>query len=265
MWPWRRRPPIERLNLPTKVFISHSYKDAATCERLLALLPKSVEPFIFPPITVLPEQMVSNALITAILEHDGLIYLQGGASKQSFWVAFERDYALRSGKRVFGFDPQHESLELDRDSPLDLPIFAYYSRQDAQRVKQVTSYMKTERFFHLTEAEVDPAVPEEEWTLTLQKYFFPQIDLGGLGLLFVSAKSSESDWVQYVYTEMSRVFEGKILLAALDAIPNEALTRTPQSLLLYESDERSERQMLDDLIVQLYWLIYRNTHQNQLS
>jgi hypothetical protein len=34
---------------------------------------------------------------------------------------------------------------------------------------------------------------------------------------------------------------------------------------LYGDDERSMFQRIDDLIVRLYWLIYRNARQNQLS
>jgi hypothetical protein len=72
---WRRRSPFEKMGIPQKVFISHSYRDADERDRLLSLLPRSVEPVIFPPITVAPEQVVSNHLIEAILGCAGLIYL----------------------------------------------------------------------------------------------------------------------------------------------------------------------------------------------
>src|SRR5262249_34660759 len=101
MWRWRRRSPFTDLGLPHKCFISHSLQDTDARGRMLAHLPKSVEPFIFPPITLPPDRMVSTELITAILESDGLIYLKGGVSASSFWVAFERDYAQRAGKEVF--------------------------------------------------------------------------------------------------------------------------------------------------------------------
>ena len=103
MWPWRKRSLFEEIGLPQKCFISHSYKDAGARERLLAQLPKGVEPFVFPPIVVFPEEMVSNKLLDAINACSGLIYLQGGASTQSFWVALERDYALRQRKPVFRY------------------------------------------------------------------------------------------------------------------------------------------------------------------
>src|SRR5690242_12395462 len=101
MWPWQERPPVESLGLPKKCFISHSFKDAEPRQELLAQLPRDVEPFVFPPIVVQPDQMVSDKLLDAIRACDGLIYLQGGASAQSFWVALERDYALRVGKSVY--------------------------------------------------------------------------------------------------------------------------------------------------------------------
>src|SRR5215469_17039559 len=98
MWPRRRRSRFADLNLPKKVFISHAYKDAGARKRLLRLLPRGVESFVFPAINVPPEQMVSENLLDAITVCDGLIYLEGGHSEESFWVALERDYALRLGK-----------------------------------------------------------------------------------------------------------------------------------------------------------------------
>ena len=87
--------------LPPKCFISHAYADGIARDSLIKSLPSGVEAVVFPPITVQPDQFVSNRLIESLLSCDGLIYLAGGASDSSFWVAFERDYALRAGKQVF--------------------------------------------------------------------------------------------------------------------------------------------------------------------
>src|SRR5262245_30175696 len=147
MWPWRKRSPFEKIGLPHKCFISHSFEDTAARERLLALLPKSVEPFIFPPITLPPEQTVSDKLLDAIRGCEGLIYVHGGASARSFWVALERDYAMRAGKRVFSFSPDESTLAQDTSAPLQLSIFPVWSQGDTQRVLNIIDFMKEQRFF----------------------------------------------------------------------------------------------------------------------
>lgn len=84
-------------------FISHAYKDADAVAALRASLPQTVEPFIFPPIEVTPDQVVSDPLIGAIRDCRGLIYIQSEISQASFWVNFERRYASRLGKPVVAF------------------------------------------------------------------------------------------------------------------------------------------------------------------
>lgn len=92
-------------SLPRHCFISHSYRDEDSLEALRTSIPREVQPYVFPPITASPDQFVCTALIDAILSQEGLIYLLGGHSAESFWVAFERDYGLRSTRKVFSFDP----------------------------------------------------------------------------------------------------------------------------------------------------------------
>ena len=92
-------------SLPRHCFMSHSYRDEDSLEALRTSIPREVQPYVFPPITASPDQFVCTALIDAILSQEGLIYLLGGHSAESFWVAFERDYGLRSTRKVFSFDP----------------------------------------------------------------------------------------------------------------------------------------------------------------
>src|SRR5687767_11440576 len=133
------------VSLPGLCFISHAYADAEVRNRLLVHLPSNVKPFIFPQITVPPHEFVSNRLVTALLNCDGLIYLDGAASERSFWVAFERDYALRASKQVFAADPQTLSISPHLKPPLDLATFASYHRDDAEHVLEIASFLKHER------------------------------------------------------------------------------------------------------------------------
>ena len=135
--------------LPAKCFISHAYADAAARDTLIKRLPSGVTPFVFPPITVKPEEFVSDPLIDAVINCEGLIYLRGGASDRSFWVALERDYALRAGKKVFAFDMATGELTRDTGSPLDLAAFASYQHRDAGRVRQIVDFLNQKRHFDM--------------------------------------------------------------------------------------------------------------------
>jgi hypothetical protein len=134
---------------PGKYFISHSYKDAEVRDHMLTLLPEDIEPFIFPPITVTPQEFVSSSLIQGILDCNGMIVFNEGSSAKSFWVAFERDYALRSNKNVFMYTPSENRFEFYPQSPLDLAVFLSYasSTNDKTIVDNILNFMRSERFF----------------------------------------------------------------------------------------------------------------------
>ena len=133
----------------SKCFISHAYEDAARRDQLIRTLPRHVEAVTLPALTVKPDEFVSDRLIEALLGCDGLIYLRGEKSAQSFWVAFERDYALRAGKQVFAADPVTLELARDTRAPLDLATFACYAHDNTDRVLKIADYLIRERYFDL--------------------------------------------------------------------------------------------------------------------
>src|SRR5262249_39658098 len=156
-------------------------------QRLLSSLPDSVQPIVFPPITARPDQMVSSELIRAILQCKGLIYLMGGASERSFWVALERDYALRSGKLVYSFDPATVAISRDTSKPLDLQVFISYTRLDLQMaeiVDRVGTFMWKERHFEVFRDVYLPQGEDPKRAIgqTMQK----ALTKGGYVLLFWS-------------------------------------------------------------------------------
>jgi TIR domain len=264
-------------DLPENCFISHSYRDAEARKCLLTKLPAQVRPIIFPPITVPPEQFISNELIHALLRCDGLIYLQGGASARSFWVAFERDYALRAGKKIFAYDPTTDELRQDTSAPLHLPIFPSYSRQDAARVGQMLGFMKTERYFDVW-LDVEDIPPGSNVGDYLTKGLLGQLEAGGYVVAFWSKAGASSPWVEWELKQAFSKYPSQVLPALLEQ-PEMPLHLHPLFgtiqlygqegtedwfIRLYGDHQRSEAQRLDDLIVRLYWLIYRNTRQNNL-
>jgi hypothetical protein len=255
--------------LPRKCFISHSYADAEARDQIIAKLPFDVKPYVFPPITVPPDQFVSNELIHAITDCDALIYLKGGSSDRSFWVAFERDYALRIGKKVFSVDITTRELTLHSKKPIDLNVFASYHHKDRKQVHEIAKFMKNQRYFDLW-IDYEKIQPGTKFDETINSSLEDRLQRGGYVVVFWSASSSGSKWVQ---SEIQKAAEGikdfndRVLFALLEnsPVPGWWLKFQEPAVQLYGDHKRSVNQRVDDLVVRLYWLIYRKTEQRNLD
>lgn len=267
MWPWRQRKKFADIDLPNQCFISHSYKDASTRRRLIAQLPNDVEPVVFPPIVVPPEKAVSHALLEAIDNCGGLIYLKGGASAQSFWVALERDYALRQGKHVFAYDPVANSLSRETSAPISPKVFLSRSQADDVKAELVAQELRA-RYFDLW-------FHEEDTPHTTKTFFAIEDEIrerawsGGYLVVMWSAHVRDSNWIMKEMLFANEIARERVILALLDNTPNSDLSAfislpSDNIVQLYSDSARSMTQRIDDLIVRLYWLIYRNTRQRQL-
>lgn len=280
---------LSNSELPAKCFISHSYQDRSNCKKLLKNLPEHVRHYIFPPIAVKPDDMVSNSLIEKILDQDGLIYLKGGNSEHSFWVAFERDYALRAGKKVFSFDPTTKTFTPHIQEPLKLPVFISHAPSDREQVNEIVRFMREQRFFDAasfsflpsTGAPANRPVPNDK---RIRQNIIEKINRGGYLVAFLSKHSERSEFLKAeveLALEFSRYFAPeettpdftRVLLARLDEAPlpswlSGKLEAHPESAVkpvqLFTDKTLSATNRVDDLIVRLYWLIYRNTQQNSL-
>ncbi len=257
------------IQLPRKCFISHSYADAKARDRIISKLPPEITPYVFPPITVPPEQFVSNELIRALNDCDALIYLKGGSSDRSFWVAFERDYALRIGKKVFSADITTSQVNIHIGKPLDLNAFASYHGRDRNRVREIAKFMRDERYFDLW-IDNDKIQPGTIWEESIKSSLEDRLQRGGYVVVFWSHSASESKWVQ---SEIQKAAEGlknlndRVLFALLQdlQVPDFWLRFQDPAVQLYGDNRRSANQRLDDLVVRLYWLIYRKTEQRNLD
>jgi hypothetical protein len=249
--------------LPAKCFISHAYADAAARDELIERLPSGVAPFVFPPIRVKPEEFVSDPLIDAVINCEGLIYLRGGASDRSFWVALERDYAIRAGKQVFAFDTATGKLTRDTGSPLDLAAFASYQHRDAARVRHIADFLNQKRHFDMW-LDATGLAAGSDWKQEISASLSDRLARGGYAVVFWSRAASKSE---YVTNEIQRAAKGmanlndRVLFGLLEPcpLPDFWLRFNEPSVQLYRDNKRSATQRLDDLVVRLYWLIYRKT------
>src|SRR5262249_7790247 len=185
--------------LPPKCFISHAYADGIARDSLIKSLPSGVEPIVFPPITVPPDQFVSNRLIESLLSCDGLIYLTGGASDSSFWVAFERDYAVRAGKQVFSADVHTLNITKHTGNALDLAVFASYHREDRPRVREVADFLNRKRHFDLW-LDVQNLQTDANWQEEISYALEDRLRRGYV-VAFWSRSASES---QFIREELQR-------------------------------------------------------------
>ncbi len=235
-------------------------------ERLISSLPDHVQPVVFPAIHVKPNEMVSSRLLDAIDDCEGLIYLTAGESSRSFWVAFERDYALRVRKSVFAVQPDSLEVTVDHNEPLDLAAFPVYHRQDQTRIEAAFTFLREKRFFDLWLERDMPA--GARWQEEMQDALADRLRRG-YAVVFWSSAAASSLWVRAELEAAAASvpkFNDRVLFAQLDETPLPAFWRQfhEPALQFYEDSERSFNQRVDDLVVRLYWLIYRKTQHSGL-
>lgn len=118
--------------LLNRIFISHAY-DESEIKAVLRRLPEHVTPAVFSRQDPNPYDAVSNEIVTEIRSCRGLINLVSARSKKSLWVNFERDYALRSGLKVFAFDAERRMLHEDFSSPVSLCVELVIGKDDVHQ------------------------------------------------------------------------------------------------------------------------------------
>jgi hypothetical protein len=206
--------------------------------------------------------MVSNDLIEAIRNCDSLIYLKGGASDRSPWVTLERNYALQSKIDVYYFDTKYGSIGRDKSDPIDLPVYASYSHTDGTRVKDLVDFMAKERSFDIFMD--DPISPGTNIVETLESAIFSRLERGGYVVLFWSKAASESNWVHAETERALAKYNNRIIPAIMDPVELPPMLQDIVTVQLYQDHSRDiDYRKLDDLIVNLYWLIQRNTRDDK--
>lgn len=261
-------------------FISHAYKDAEIRDQMIDKLPQGVESYIFPEIGPPPNELVSERMLAAVADHDGLIYLKRNKSALSAWVALERDYAIRIGKPVFAYDPKTERFEKHDGGPLDLQVYFSMAIEDQRdrSHKRILTFMQQKRYFTSLYREMN--FTNDDFEAHLKKDMIKRFNRGGVMVIFWSEHAPNSDVVKF---ELDYAFKNNqkknVVFALLDETPlledfsdqsEELIVRiysnfnsfaTKKLFLNQQKDDddgKSATQRVDDLIVRLYWLIFRN-------
>ena len=222
------------MKLPSgKYFVSHSYRDAAIRDQMIYALPPGVQAYVFPPISVTPDQFVSNNLIEAILACDALIYINEGYSAQSFWVAFERDYALRSGKPVFAYTPTTGAFMPHSEPALDLAVFAIYQHGTQEVVRPILEFMRESRYFDLW-IDAEQLRAGDLFAEQLERGMQQIIDRGGYATVFWGDAAAQSP---FIAQEVQKgVEQGRVVVAGIDSASMPDLMRA-RRLRLHQRQE----------------------------
>lgn len=188
----------------SRCFVSHDYEDKAALKTCLGRrFPGGLEPFVFPPLTVTPEQAVSQHLIDALRDCESLVYLNTPISLGSFWVGFERNMAARLEKRVYAFHPRRLLRAFTRDTrpavdPMVSILFNLCIREDVETLSQIRELVWDRYRFEIR---------GDQWRRldNEARQMFDSIDgmerklaAGGVALVFLSNASVSSSHHDYV-------------------------------------------------------------------
>lgn len=254
-------------------FISHSYADAelGLTDHCIRMLPSGVRPFVFPAITVSPEERVSDDLVAAILRCDGLIHIKSERSSQSVWVNFERDFAARNGLPVFCFDPATSSLTIDRSHPLT-PNIVVWKWGDPERadmlLQEVDQHLALRNF--VINQSGSARVPKDE--RVFEDYLNNNIvhmEHGAQLIVFACNGGPYDDYDLSFFAHKSSFFKGQTILAAL-----EPLQDGNGSLLHWSKNSASvelfglpgyppiDWRRVDDLVVRLFAMMHQTRQRS---
>jgi hypothetical protein len=170
---------------------------------------------------------------------------------------------LRSGKPVFCYDIGTSELTLDSDRPLDLAVFASYNRNDSARVRQICQFLNQARNFDVW-LDVKDLSSGALWEKEIEAGLADWLNRGSYVIAFWSENASRSKWIEKELATAAADIDqlnDKVLFALLEPspLPEFWLRFHEPYVQLYGDSDRSETHRIDDLIVRLYWLIYRKT------
>lgn len=246
-------------DIPHGAFISHSYSDQSSLQRLLALLPPDFEPTMRQPIEVLPTEFVSTPLIEAVRASSALIYMAEGKAGESPWVAIELDTALRAGKPVFAFYPSRGEFIEDHKQPKSLWVHAVYGISDRPIAEDLIDWMAVNRNF-----KVEEFAPWR-WH-DMGEYAGDIMDFRGMFVAFTGKDTIRGLPMEHIRlacdSDEGRGPARRLMIACLDP-PGSWIPESIKQYVIYNGEIDLTKggntrpwcaNRLDDLIVRIVWL-----------
>lgn len=185
-------------------FVSHCYGDEAMLAACLQHMPEhGLEPFVFPPTDVTPDEAISENLISAIRSCPRFVYLDTVRSRGSFWVGFERNIAARLGKPVLAFHPKGRTGEFVCDDrraadPVVSILLNMAIPEDVERIQLVRAAIWDRYAFEIRGDKWRRIDNDARQMLDSVDGIRKKYDAGGVTLLFLSNASIAGGFHDYL-------------------------------------------------------------------
>lgn len=245
-----------------QAFISHAYSDEMDVENLLTLMPSSFVPILFPVIKVVPQEYVSSPIIDAIRNAPALIFLESAASRDSFWVNFERNVAFDFGVPVYAWNADTGSLRAVRGihplmrAPAILPLHA---SREAAVTDEILQWAQDKRGFQI---ERFTAHSMTDYVIELQEF-------EGAYVAFASRDTVSQVSTWDVENKFDQDKFPRLIVACLDDprggwIPRRwrRFMQPGRGVSVVDLTDRGKitpysRNRVDDLIVRIHWVVFK--------
>jgi len=177
----------------------------------------------------------------------------------------ERDIALRLKVPVFEVSVSPAvSIAQNKSNPLDLSIYASYRHTDNLPIRQIIRFMRQKRFIAVRDGRAFRT--GDVWHGMIVDAVRMTLAGGGVFVLFLSKDSAQSLWVKEelrVAVEAIPDFRDRLVIAVFDdAEPSQVTSDVHfdigEALVIrYRSGRWIDWRALDNLIVMIYWMIFR--------
>jgi hypothetical protein len=178
---------------------------------------------------------------------------------------------MRLGWASRYFQQTRKRLEIapHSGSALDLAAFASYDRENSAQVREIANYLNRQRHFDLW-LDIQNLRMGTHWVAEIEQSLEGRLKRGGYAVVFWSRHASRSEFVNSEIERAARGISGfndRVLFALLEDVPLPPFWRrfNEPTVQLYGDAERSLTQRIDDLVVRLYWLMYRKTKHDHLD
>src|SRR5262249_39783191 len=159
----------------------------------------------------------------------------------------------------------------DQSAPLDLAVFASYAHHDRANVTDICKFLGEQRSFDIWLDSKDVAL-RTLWQNEIEEGLADRLTRGGYVIAFWSHGASRSQYLERQIASAAAAAAGerindRVLFARLDPspLPDFWLRYQEPFVQIYGDAERPKTHRIDDLVVRLYWLIYRKTHSTEVG
>lgn len=183
---------------------------------------------------------IGAKLIGALKGCKALSYLAMSGTLTSSWVSLELYYAERFGLPVYKYEPTADSINLDKNIKVHLPVFPSYSHLDRDKVEPILNPLRS-----LGIMTPQDLIFGTDWKKEIDNNINKWIDSGGIIAVLLSSKTLKSDWVKYEYT--SGLETGQVLPILLEKIEWDDIPRSLKNVQCAKIEEYPSEKLFNSI------------------